>query len=34
MDFTNGKKALGGKIPYSIQMKDDATFVFAGPWEG
>jgi putative SOS response-associated peptidase YedK len=22
------------KIPYSIGMKDDAPFVFAGLWEG
>ena len=24
----------GGKIPYSISMKDDSPFVFAGLWEG
>ena len=28
------KKVLGGKIPYSISMKDDSPFVFAGLWEG
>jgi putative SOS response-associated peptidase YedK len=27
-------KVLGGKIPYSISMKDGARFVFAGLWEG
>ena len=32
--FYERKKVLGGKIPYSIQMKDDSTFVFAGLWEG
>jgi putative SOS response-associated peptidase YedK len=25
---------IGGKIPYSIEMKDDSPFVFAGLWEG
>ena len=25
---------LGGKIPYSIGMKNDSPFVFAGLWEG
>ena len=25
---------VGGKIPYSIGMKDDSPFVFAGFWEG
>jgi putative SOS response-associated peptidase YedK len=24
----------GGKIPYSIGMKDDSPFMFAGLWEG
>src|SRR5208337_3997671 len=28
------KKVLGGRIPYSISMKDDSPFVFAGLWEG
>ena len=28
------KKVVGGKIPYSIGMKDNAPFVFAGLWEG
>jgi putative SOS response-associated peptidase YedK len=28
------EKVLGGKIPYSISMKDDSPFVFAGLWEG
>jgi hypothetical protein len=28
------KKVPGGKIPYSISMKDDSPFVFAGLWEG
>jgi putative SOS response-associated peptidase YedK len=32
--FYEWKKVLGGKIPYSIQMRDDAPFVFAGLWEG
>jgi putative SOS response-associated peptidase YedK len=32
--FYEWKKVLGGKIPYSIQMKDDSPFVFAGLWEG
>jgi putative SOS response-associated peptidase YedK len=32
--FYEWKKVLGGKIPYSIQMKDDSSFVFAGLWEG
>jgi putative SOS response-associated peptidase YedK len=32
--FYEWKKVLGGKIPYSIGMKDDSPFVFAGPWEG
>jgi putative SOS response-associated peptidase YedK len=27
-------EVVGGKIPYSIGMKDDAPFVFAGLWEG
>ena len=32
--FYEWKKVLGGKIPYSISMKDDSPFVFAGLWEG
>ena len=32
--FYEWKKVLGGKIPYSIQMKDGKPFVFAGLWEG
>jgi putative SOS response-associated peptidase YedK len=32
--FYEWKKVVGGKIPYSIGMKDDAPFVFAGLWEG
>jgi putative SOS response-associated peptidase YedK len=32
--FYEWKKVLGGKIPFSIGMKDDAPFVFAGLWEG
>ena len=32
--FYEWKKVLGGKIPYSIGMKDDSPFVFAGLWEG
>jgi hypothetical protein len=28
------KKVTGGKIPYSIEMKDNSPFVFAGLWEG
>jgi len=27
--FYEWKKVLGGKIPYSISMKDDSPFVFA-----
>ncbi len=34
MAFTSGRKCLGGKIPYSIGMKDDSPFVFPGLWEG
>jgi putative SOS response-associated peptidase YedK len=30
----SGGKVIGGKIPYSIEMKDDSPFVFAGLWEG
>jgi putative SOS response-associated peptidase YedK len=33
-DFYEWKKVIGGKIPYSIEMKDDSPFVFAGLWEG
>ena len=32
--FYEWKKVLGEKIPYSISMKDDSPFVFAGLWEG
>ena len=32
--FYEWKKVVGGKIPYSIGMKDDSPFVFAGLWEG
>ena len=32
--FYEWKKVLGGKIPYSISMKDSSPFVFAGLWEG
>src|ERR1700720_2610276 len=32
--FYEWKKVLGGKIPYSISMKDGSPFVFAGLWEG
>jgi putative SOS response-associated peptidase YedK len=32
--FYQWKKVIGGKIPYSIEMKDDSPFVFAGLWEG
>ena len=32
--FYEWKKVLGRKIPYSIGMKDDSPFVFAGVWEG
>jgi putative SOS response-associated peptidase YedK len=28
------EKVVGGKIPYSIGMKDNSPFVFAGLWEG
>jgi putative SOS response-associated peptidase YedK len=28
------EESAGGKIPYSIGMKDDSPFVFAGLWEG
>jgi putative SOS response-associated peptidase YedK len=34
MAFSNGKKVLGGKTPYSISMNDDSPFVFVGLWEG
>src|SRR5260370_41330338 len=30
--FYEWKKVLGGKIPYSISMKDGSPFVFAGLW--
>jgi putative SOS response-associated peptidase YedK len=32
--FYEWKKVLGGKIPYSIGVKEDSPFVFAGLWEG
>src|SRR5580704_5747427 len=32
--FYEWKKVPGGKIPYSISMKDDSPFGFAGLWEG
>ena len=32
--FFEWKKVLGGKIPYSMSMKDDSPFVLAGLWEG
>jgi putative SOS response-associated peptidase YedK len=32
--FYEWKKVIGGKIPYSIEMKDGSPFVFAGLWEG
>src|ERR1700730_17700459 len=32
--FYEGKKVLGGKIPYSTGMRDNSPFVFAGLWEG
>jgi putative SOS response-associated peptidase YedK len=32
--FYEWKKVTGGKIPYSIEMKDGSPFVFAGLWEG
>jgi putative SOS response-associated peptidase YedK len=32
--FYEWKKVIGGKVPYSIEMKDDSPFVFAGLWEG
>jgi len=32
--FYEWKKVVGGKIPYTIGMKDDSPFVFAGLWEG
>ncbi len=32
--FYEWKRVIGGKIPYSIEMKDDSPFVFAGLWEG
>jgi putative SOS response-associated peptidase YedK len=31
MAFMSGRS---GKIPYSISMKDESPFVFAGLWEG
>src|ERR1700720_2094439 len=32
--FYEWKKVLGGKIPYTISIKNDSPFVFAGLWEG
>jgi putative SOS response-associated peptidase YedK len=32
--FYEWKKVIGGKIPYSIELKDGSPFVFAGLWEG
>ena len=32
--FYEWKKIFGGKIPYSISIKDDCPCVFAGLWEG
>jgi len=32
--FYEWKKVVGGRIPYSIGMKDNGPFVFAGLWEG
>jgi putative SOS response-associated peptidase YedK len=32
--FYEWRKVVGGKIPYSIGMKDALPFVFAGLWEG
>jgi putative SOS response-associated peptidase YedK len=32
--FYEWQKVIGGKIPYSIEMKDDSPFGFAGLWEG
>jgi putative SOS response-associated peptidase YedK len=32
--FYEWKEVPGGKFPYSIGMKDDSPFVFAGLWEG
>jgi putative SOS response-associated peptidase YedK len=32
--FYEWQKVVGGKIPFSIGMKDNAPFVFAGLWEG
>src|ERR1700736_4043585 len=32
--FYEWKKLVGGKIPYSIGMKEDSPFVLAGLWEG
>jgi putative SOS response-associated peptidase YedK len=32
--FYEWKKVPGGKVPYSIGMKDGSPFVFAGLWDG
>ncbi len=32
--FYEWQKTPEGKIPYSIEMKDGSTFVFAGLWDG
>ena len=31
--FYEWKKVPGGEIPFSISMKDNSPFVFAGLWE-
>src|SRR5260221_4004776 len=32
--FYEWKKVIGGKVPFSIEMKGGSPFVFAGLWEG
>jgi putative SOS response-associated peptidase YedK len=32
--FYEWKKTPEGKIPYSVEMKDRSSFVFAGLWDG
>jgi putative SOS response-associated peptidase YedK len=34
MAFMSGRNFSVKKFPYSISMKDDSPFVFAGLWEG
>jgi len=34
MVFMSGRKFSAAKFTYSISMKDDSAFVFAGLWEG